>query len=121
MKKETLAQLFSCKFCEIFKNTFFTEHLWTTASDNGEVERTPKLCLSEAFKLGSHVPVNVIDFLPFYEVKRSLMFRVRRIFIFLKQTEATKNKSKKNKTKAKQKQSLSGVLGLLGRFLKLSC
>ena len=27
LKKETLAQLFSCKFCKIFKNTFFTEHL----------------------------------------------------------------------------------------------
>ena len=26
IKKETLAQVFSCKFCEIFKNTFFTEH-----------------------------------------------------------------------------------------------
>ena len=24
--------MFSCQFCEISKNTFFTEHLWTTAS-----------------------------------------------------------------------------------------
>ena len=24
--------MFSCEFCKIFKNTFFTEHLWTTAS-----------------------------------------------------------------------------------------
>ena len=32
IKKETLAQMFSCEFCEISKNTFFTEHLWTTAS-----------------------------------------------------------------------------------------
>ena len=32
IQKETLAQVFSCEFCEIFKNTFFTEHLWTTAS-----------------------------------------------------------------------------------------
>ena len=31
--KDTLAQVFSCEFCEIFKNTFFTEHLWVTASD----------------------------------------------------------------------------------------
>ena len=30
--KETLAQVFSCEFCEISKNTFFTEHLWATAS-----------------------------------------------------------------------------------------
>ena len=32
IKKETLAQMFSCEFCEISKNTYFTEHLWTTAS-----------------------------------------------------------------------------------------
>ena len=32
IKKETLAQVFSCEFCEIFKNTFFAEHLWMTAS-----------------------------------------------------------------------------------------
>ena len=32
IKKETLAQVFSCEFCEISKNTFFTEHLRTTAS-----------------------------------------------------------------------------------------
>ena len=31
-KKETLAQVFSCEFCEIFKSTFFTEHLQATAS-----------------------------------------------------------------------------------------
>ena len=30
---ETQAQVFSCEFCEIFNNTFFTEHLWTTASE----------------------------------------------------------------------------------------
>ena len=32
IEKDTLAQVFSCEFCEISKNTFFTEHLWTTAS-----------------------------------------------------------------------------------------
>ena len=31
-KKETLAQVFSCEFCEISKNIFFTEHLGTTTS-----------------------------------------------------------------------------------------
>ena len=25
--------MFSCEFCEIFNNIFFTEHLWATASD----------------------------------------------------------------------------------------
>ena len=28
IKKETLALVFSCEFCEIYKNTFFAEHLW---------------------------------------------------------------------------------------------
>ena len=32
IKKETLAQVFSCEFCEISKNTFFTEHLRATRS-----------------------------------------------------------------------------------------
>ena len=32
LKKETLAQVFSCKFFEISRNNFFTEHLRTTAS-----------------------------------------------------------------------------------------
>ena len=31
IKNETLTQVFSCEFCKIFKNTFFTEHLLTTA------------------------------------------------------------------------------------------
>ena len=31
-KKDTLTRVFSCEFYEIFKNTFFTEHLWFTAS-----------------------------------------------------------------------------------------
>ena len=34
IKKETLAQVFSCEVCEIFKNIFLTEHLWTTASES---------------------------------------------------------------------------------------
>ena len=28
IKKEALAQVLSCEFCEISKNTFFTERLW---------------------------------------------------------------------------------------------
>ena len=32
IKKETLAQVFSYESWEISKNTFFTEHLWATAS-----------------------------------------------------------------------------------------
>ena len=32
--KKSLAQVFSCEFCEISKNTFLTEHLWMTAPIN---------------------------------------------------------------------------------------
>ena len=32
IKKEALAQVFSCEFWEIFKNTFLTENLRSTAS-----------------------------------------------------------------------------------------
>ena len=33
IKRETLAQVFFCEFCEVFKNTIFTEHLLKTASE----------------------------------------------------------------------------------------
>ena len=33
IKKETLAQVLTYKSCEIFKNTFFTEHIWVTTSE----------------------------------------------------------------------------------------
>ena len=33
IKKETLAQMSSCELCKIFKNTFFTEHLRATPSE----------------------------------------------------------------------------------------
>ena len=29
----SLAQVFSCEFCEVSKNSFFTEHIWATASE----------------------------------------------------------------------------------------
>ena len=34
IKKVTLVQIFSCQFCKTSKNTFFTEHLWTTTSES---------------------------------------------------------------------------------------
>ena len=32
-KKETSAQVFSCEFCEFFKNTYFVEHLQTAGCE----------------------------------------------------------------------------------------
>ena len=34
IEKESLTQMFSCEFWKISRNTFFTEHLWTTASES---------------------------------------------------------------------------------------
>ena len=34
LRKDTPAQVFPCEFNEISKNTFFIEHLWTTASED---------------------------------------------------------------------------------------
>ena len=31
-EKQALAQMFTFEFCEISNSTFFTEHLWATAS-----------------------------------------------------------------------------------------
>ena len=31
IKKQTLAQLLFCEFCQIFKNQFFTKYIWATA------------------------------------------------------------------------------------------
>ena len=43
IKKETLAQVFSCEFCKISKNTFSMEHIRATAPDKlGEVNFLPE-------------------------------------------------------------------------------
>ena len=48
IKKETLAQLFSSDFCEISRNTFFTEYLWATAS-----KKYPNKHLLNLFKVNN--------------------------------------------------------------------
>ena len=40
IKKETSAQMHSCKFCEICKRSFFTEHLYATASEASKYSET---------------------------------------------------------------------------------
>ena len=36
--RQSLAQVLSCEFCEISKNTFFTEHVRATASEKSRTE-----------------------------------------------------------------------------------
>ena len=38
IKKETLAQLFSCEVYKIYKNTFFIKHHWATASETSVIK-----------------------------------------------------------------------------------
>ena len=51
LKKETLALVFSCEFCQISRNTFFTEHLWATASILREGRRLKQIEISIISKL----------------------------------------------------------------------
>ena len=51
IKKEILAQVFSCEFCDISKNTFFIEHLQATASARTSKTSFDYLQLSEFYSL----------------------------------------------------------------------
>ena len=47
IKEETLTQVFFSEFCEIFKNTYFLEHLGTAASDykhKKQKQKNLKIC-----------------------------------------------------------------------------
>ena len=60
LKKQTLVQVFSCEFCEISKNTFFTEHLRMTAS----VATVMRACNFIKERLQHRCfPVNIPEFL----------------------------------------------------------
>ena len=41
-KTKTLAQMFSCEFCEISRNNFFIEHIWVTTLGLSFVNRRGK-------------------------------------------------------------------------------
>ena len=46
--------MFSCEFCEIVKNTFFTVHLWTTAY----VNYVEKLSISYSYEIITQSTLN---------------------------------------------------------------
>ena len=56
LKRNTLAQVFSFVFCEISKNTFFTEHLWVTAS---VIMRRQNLSLQSTFLFKLYQPEKI--------------------------------------------------------------
>ena len=50
-EEETLMEVFSCEFCEIFKNTLFTEHLRVTAFVQKKEKKNSKCSSWEIFTL----------------------------------------------------------------------
>ena len=62
IKKETPIQAFSCEFCEIFRNTFFTEHLQATASvDNKNSFKTEQRSQQEMLYEICDLPISNIS------------------------------------------------------------
>ena len=67
MKNETLAQVFSCEFCETFKNTSFTDHLQPTASEIWKAPILPNLkmaasvFISDKVDICTSVPVRCVN------------------------------------------------------------
>ena len=53
IKKETLAHVFPCEFCEISKNTFLIEHVWATASKFMKKLSNTEVDLKKSVKYGS--------------------------------------------------------------------
>ena len=51
IKKETLVQVFFCEFFQIFKNTFFVEHVWETASAVFEISLQYLISFQSPLKL----------------------------------------------------------------------
>ena len=79
IKRETLAQVFSCEFCEISKNTFFREHLRPTAS---------KLCFrdSKITLFHRYIILPPITFLTWNVYKR--IYLVWRLWLIMKESDA---------------------------------
>ena len=68
IKKETLAQVFSSRFCQISKNTFYKEQLWWLLS-NGDIHRSLKCCIQN-FKNLSEKYKNIKSTYPIKQIYR---------------------------------------------------
>ena len=66
--------MFYCEFCEIFKNTFFTEHLRVTASDI-------RMQVIVNYNLNLSLQFLTINFTLFCEFSRWLMLQYRLIML----------------------------------------
>ena len=72
--KKRLLQVFSCEFSETSKNTFFTEHLWTTAS---------VFWYKEFWKIIQPWEVDSIKNVTFTLLKTTCFFLIRLFLLFL--------------------------------------
>ena len=54
IKKETLAQVFSCEFCEVSKKNFLTEHVWATASKKNIDKKSNMIDMSVSHAIKVH-------------------------------------------------------------------
>ena len=70
-----MAQVFSCEFWEISNSTFFTEHLWTAASDR-------KTLMSEACNIIKEENLEQVLSCKFCEIFKSTFF-VQHLFIMI--------------------------------------
>ena len=59
-KQEILAQVFSCEFCEISKNTFFTEHLRWLLLDS-DIFVHPSVTFSGAQFVKAKIKITYLD------------------------------------------------------------
>ena len=102
--KRRLAQVFSCEFCQISKNTFFTEHLWATASILREGRRskqkkfqsflnfTKKIVIKKCSYIFYFLLAVLILFLfGLHFLQRGLMFHYIQTFTMFKHNEYGKH------------------------------
>ena len=84
IKKETLAQVFSCEFCKISKNTFFTEHLWATASYLFNCRLAEEGGILTDCSIKTQEPEDIVDFnFSSADVVNKIIMKVRGQLCFL--------------------------------------
>ena len=97
--------MFSCEFCQVSKNTFFTEHLWVTASILREGRSLKQIEISIISKLTKKklkkekcsyifyflLVVLILFLLGLYFLQRGLIFHYIHTFIMFKHAEFGKH------------------------------
>ena len=101
IKKQALAQVFSCKFWAISQNTFFTEHPWPTASEERFFKLAPNkslktacVCIAFFFHYFKHYGQNIFSritvlyLIAKVEIKEKTFYLKHEIALFQKKREA---------------------------------